>query len=180
MDKLILRVKEVTLKPNEAWVAIKAEETTVMSIIMKYLLFLAIIPGVAFYLRHLRETAAVALIGALLFFVLSIVGAYLGGKLIEMLAGQFSATTTEVDAFKLVAYSLTPALIGSVFLILPWLSGLMFIVALYSLYLVYTGFPVFLTCPDEKRLPFSIVSMVIVYAVFVAAYYIARVFAVIF
>ena len=180
MDKLILRIKNISLKPSETWPTIKEEEATVTTIIMQYLLFLAIVPAVAFYFRNIAEIAAVALLGALLYAVLNVAGIYGSAKLIQLLAGQFGATATEIDTFKLTAYSMTPAMLGTILVLIPWFSGLTFIIALYSLYLLYVGLPVLLTCPDEKRLPFSLLSMVIVYAIFVAVYYIAYAFVAIF
>ena len=183
MDKLILRIKNIILKPKDTWQTIKTEEATIKSIISQYLIFLAIVPAVAaaFYFRdRFTEFAAVALVGALLFAVLNIVGIYVTAKLVQVLAAKFEATTTDIDVFKLIAYSMTPALLGTVLFLIPLLTGVAFIIALYSLFILYVGFPVLISCPDAKRLPFSLLSMVIMYAIFVAVHYIALVFILIF
>jgi hypothetical protein len=177
VDKLIPRIKNMIVKPGDTWQTIKTEEATIKSIISQYLIFLAIVPAVAFYFRNsLTELAAVALAGALLFAVLNIVGIYITAKLVQVLAPKFEATVTEVDVFKLIAYAMTPAILGTALILLSLSTPLTFIIALYSLYLLYIGFPVLVTCSDAKRLPFSLLSMVIMYAIFVAVHYIALAF----
>jgi hypothetical protein len=60
-----------------------------------------------------------------------------------------------VSAFKLAAYSYTPAWLAGIFLIVP---GLHFLISLglYGLYILYTGMPQLILCPPQRALKFAV------------------------
>jgi hypothetical protein len=65
-----------------------------------------------------------------------------------------------VQALKLVAYGGTAGFVGGIFSLLPSLSVLGLLAALYSVYLIYTGVPTLMKCPAEKALAYTAVVVV--------------------
>ncbi|MCR4437601.1 MAG: YIP1 family protein [bacterium] len=170
------RARDVLLAPRSAWEQIKAEQLTTSQIVGQYVALLAIVPAAAFYLRFFfsRGRVWVHFLSTAVYFVLCLALARGGARIIEAIARRFEVQGEGIDFLKLVAFSLTPAFLGGVFLVIPWLSGLTFLLALYSLYLLYVGIPMLVRCPDEQVLSFAVSGMVVLYVLFVVAYAVPR------
>src|SRR5690606_2820941 len=76
------------------------------------------------------------------------------------LAPRFQGEKNLPNAFKLVAYGATAGLVGGIFNLLPSLSMLGLLAALYSIYLLYTGVPVMMKTPQDKSLVYTAVLIV--------------------
>ena len=63
-------------------------------------------------------------------------------------------------ALKVVAYGSTAGFVGGIFSLLPPLAWLGLLLALYSIYLFYTGLPVLMRCPPEKAGAYTAVVIV--------------------
>jgi hypothetical protein len=180
ITQLIERVKAILLTPKTAWDAIKADGTTVSGIYMEYLVPLAAVPAVASFIGHsiigislpfvghFRQPFFSGLIGAIVFYVLTLIGIFVAAKVIDVLAPTFGANKNGLNAFKVAAYAWTPALVAGILSILPVLSPLALLLSLYSFYLLYLGLGKLMSCPAEKTVGYtvvSIISMVVIYAV---------------
>jgi len=66
-----------------------------------------------------------------------------------------------------VAYASTPVWIAGVFNLVPMLAFLIIFAALYSVYLFYLGVPVLMKTPQDKVIPYMIVSVVVIILVYV-------------
>lgn len=176
MQWVMSRAKDILLAPRSAWEQIKVEQLTTSQILSQYVAVLAIVPAAAFYLRFFfsRGRVWVHFLSTAVYFVLCLALARLGARAIEVMARRFEVQGEGIDFLKLVAFSLTPAFVGGVFLVIPWLSGLTFLLALYSLYLLYVGIPMLVRCPDEQVLTYSVSGMVVLYVLFVVAYAVPR------
>jgi hypothetical protein len=82
------------------------------------------------------------LFSSLLTFVMGLVGLYLVGLIINMLACAFGGRQDRRQALKTAAYSLTPAWLGTAFTFLPMGSLLQLLSGLYGIYVLYLGLPV--------------------------------------
>src|SRR3990172_9355091 len=168
MDKLIDKVKRILFSPKTAWDEIKTEESTQISIIKDYLLYLVAIPIVANFigqaiigypLRGDRVNFFRGLIWAVFAYVLYQVSLYVSAMVVNALAPQFESTKNSVAAFKLVAYSSTAALVAGVVAILPSIAPLAILGLIYTIYLFYLGLPVLMETPKEKVVPYTVVSI---------------------
>ena len=65
-----------------------------------------------------------------------------------------------INAFKLVAYGSTAGFVGGIFSLIPSLGVLGLFAGLYSIYLIYTGIPVLMKCPQEKAGAYTAVVIV--------------------
>jgi hypothetical protein len=168
---VIERAKRIILQPRETWPVIEAEATSVRSLYLQYLLWLALIPAVCAFIGMsligvsafgvtVRVPLLSGLVNLLVSYVLSVAGIYVLGLIVDLLAPTFGGTRNALQAQKLVVYASTAALLAGVFSLLPMLSMLGLLAALYSLYLIYTGLPVLMKNAAEKSLPYMAVVVV--------------------
>ncbi|MFA6615783.1 MAG: Yip1 family protein [Hydrogenophaga sp.] len=168
---IIQRVQDILFKPKETWPAIAAETDDIPSIYKNYLIYLAAIPAVATFIgmsligfggfgMHFRVPIVSGLVNMVVGFVLSLAMIYVLALIANELAPRFQGEKNLPNAFKLVAYGATAGLVGGIFNLLPSLSMLGLLAALYSIYLLYTGVPVMMKTPQDKSLVYTAVLIV--------------------
>lgn len=168
---LVQRVQEILLKPKDTWPVIEGEGGDIPSIYKNYLVFLAAIPAVATFIgfsvfgisvfgANIRVPFLSGLVNMVVGFVLSLVMVYVLALIVNALAPTFKGEKNLLNAFKLIAYGSTAGMVGGIFSVLPSLSMLGFIAALYSIYLIYTGIPVLMKAPADKAMGYTAVLMV--------------------
>lgn len=169
---LVDRAKNIMLSPAQEWSRIAAEDTTTREVTTGYYIPLALIGPVCGvigtiiyggttlsfgpYSSAYHPSLVSAVIGAMVVFVLSLISFLFMTIAAHMLAPKFGATEGSERAFKLMAYSATPALLVGVFSLWPPLAPLS-ILAFYGLYLIYSGAVPMLGMPKDKALPYTIV-----------------------
>jgi len=154
--------------PKQEWTVIDGENSPHAKVFFLYLLPLALVPTIASFIgaRLFPFIGNVSIIYFLYPFMIWCSVTYLTAFVINMLAGSFGANKNFDKAFSLVAYSLTPALVGGIFYIIPMISFVAIIAALYSLYLLYVGLQPMMKQPTEKTTNFYIVSLLFLFAVY--------------
>ncbi|MGS5086865.1 Yip1 family protein [Hydrogenophaga sp. A37] len=168
---LVERVQAILLKPKDAWPVIAGEGGDVPSIYKNYLVFLAAIPAVATFVGlslvgagafgiSFRVPIVAGLVNMVVGFLLTLAMIYVLSLIANALAPTFKGEKNQLNAFKLVAYGSTAGLVGGVFNLLPALSMLGVLAALYSIYLLYTGIPVLMKAPEDKALGYTAVLIV--------------------
>lgn len=168
---LIQRVQDILLRPRQTWPTIAEEPATVTSIYNGYLIYLAAIPAIAAFIGlslvgvggmgvSFRVPVVTGLVQMVLSFVLSLVMVFVLALIVDALAPTFGGSKNQLAALKVVAYGMTAAFVGGIFSLLPALSILGALVALYSIYLVYTGLPVLMRCPPEKAVGYTAVVII--------------------
>jgi len=180
------RVKQIILKPKDAWEQIKGEETTIKDLYISYAAILAIIPPVATFIGW--SIVGMSFMGfsysipfmsgisyAVFHYILSLAGLYLVAFIIDILAPNFGSQKNIVNAMKVAVYANTPNWVASVLFIIPALSPIVMIASLYSLYLFYLGLPVLMETPKEKTVGYIIVVIIVSIIVFYLTGTIARI-----
>jgi hypothetical protein len=170
---IVDRVKKICLTPAAEWPVIAGETTPAGTIVTGYILPLAGVSAVAGFIggsivgRSLpfigtyRIPFASGLAMAVFMLVMAVVGVYILSFIINALAPTFGAQQDSAQAFKVAAYSYTPAWVAGVFQILPALGTLLgFLGALYGLYLLYLGLPRLMKCPQDRALGYTAVVVV--------------------
>jgi xanthosine utilization system XapX-like protein len=176
MDGIIARVKAILLSPKTEWLVIKNEMTTSKLIMKKYLAPLLLVPTGALFIGHVfvgspiigRTNFFSGLIWAVVMYLLSIVGIYVGAYVVNMLAPYFDGKQDELSAFKVVVYSGTAYFVAGIFYLVPALS-ILTILGLYGIYLLYLGLPVMMECPKDKAILYTIatVALMVVIAILI-------------
>lgn len=168
---LIQRVQDILLKPKDTWPVIAQEADDIASIYKKYLVFLAAIPAIATFIGlsligagafgvSFRVPIVSGLVHAVVSYVLSLVVVYLLALIADALAPSFGGTKSQLNAFKLIAYGSTAGYVGGIFNLIPGLSMLGILAALYSIYLIYTGIPVLMKSPQDKAVGYTVVIVI--------------------
>ena len=169
---IVDRVKNICLTPNTEWPVIAAETTSTSELITGYVVPLAAIGAVAGLIgRSLigislgfggtyRVPIVAGAVGAIIGFVMAIVGVFIVSLIIDALAPTFGAEKNSAQALKVAVYSYTPAWVAGVLNIVPVLGVLGILAALYGLYLLYLGLQKLMKCPPDKAIGYTVVVVV--------------------
>ncbi|MDR6523674.1 hypothetical protein J2789_006375 [Variovorax paradoxus] len=168
---LVERVQAILLKPKATWPEIDAEPADAASLYKNYVMILALIPALASFIGlsligvgafgvSLRVPLASGLANMIVGYVLSLVMVFVLALIIDAMAPTFEGSRSQIGALKLSAYASTAAFVGGVFSLLPSLSVLGALAALYGIYLLYTGLPVLMKCPPDKAIAYTAVVVV--------------------
>ena len=151
---LVERVKNILLQPKSEWPAIAEEAATPQSLYLGYVAILAAIGPLAILIR----SSGMAIVAAVVQYVLALVVTFLLALIVDSLATTFGGEKNFVQSLKLTAYSYTAAWLAGVFLIVPVLGGIVgLLAAIYAWYTFYLGVPVLKKCPQDKALGYTIV-----------------------
>ena len=165
---LVDRVRNILLTPKTEWAAIDAEPASIQQIYARYVVPLALIPAVAGFIGGsivgigvpgvgtVRVGMLAGLLGAVLQFFLLLALVYVLALIINELATMFGGRMDIVAAFKVAAYSSTPAWLAGIFTIVP-IFAFLSVVGLYSLYLLYLGLPILMRAPIERAWAYTAV-----------------------
>ncbi|WP_332776101.1 Yip1 family protein [Polaromonas sp.] len=168
---LVQRVQDILLKPKDTWPVIEQEATDTAALYKNYLIILAAVPAVAAFIGlsligvgafgvHVRVPFVPGLVNMVVSYALSLVMVFVLALVVDALAPTFGGSKSQISALKLVAYGSTAGFLGGIFSLLPSLSILGLLAALYSIYLIYTGLPVLMKNPPEKSLAYTAVIIV--------------------
>ncbi|HZL00390.1 MAG TPA: Yip1 family protein [Caulobacteraceae bacterium] len=161
---LMARVQGILIKPAAEWDVIEAEPATIPGLFTGYACILAAIPPIALILQHLlfiHWTIIPIIVIAVLSYVVSLIGVFIMGFIIDALAPSFDGQKNSVQAMKLAVYPYTAAWVAGILNIVPILGILAILAALYGLYILYLGLPKLMKCPPEKTMGYFIVSLVV-------------------
>jgi hypothetical protein len=176
--RLIDRARNIITTPKTEWSVVDAEATPIGQVITGYVLPLAAIAAVATFISlavvginmpmvgRFRLGIGWALGQALYTLLMAVVFVFVLGFIIDALAPTFGGQKNLLNAQKIAAYAYTPALLATVFTIVPYIGWLLgFLGALYGLYLLYLGLPRLMRNPPEKSAGYT--ALVVVSAIVV-------------
>jgi hypothetical protein len=169
--KLIERVKNILLQPKDTWQAIDTEGTDVATLFARYAMVLAAIPAVCGFIGlsligmsafgvTVRVPVVAGLTNMVLSYVVSLIGLFVLGLMIDALAPSFGGQKSQIQAMKVAVYASTAAMVGGIFSLVPTLSILGMLAAMYSVYLLYTGLPVLMKSAPDKSVVYTAVVVV--------------------
>ena len=173
---IVERVKRLCLSPDPEWAVIAAEPATLGGLITGYALPLAALSAIGSLLGSLLWLGSFgfgfAVRAAVIGLVMSLVGVVVLSVVVDALAPTFGAAKNSTSAAKVAAYAPTPAWIGGVFQIIPYLGSVIALIgALYALYLLYLGLMRVMKSPADKAVGYTVVVVIICIVVgFVASY----------
>jgi hypothetical protein len=162
LPRLLERIKNIVLTPKTEWLVIEAEPTSVAQLYSGYVVAMAAFAAVMSFVRlsvigvslpfggTIRTPAASGLVSCVVTFILGLIGLYLVGFIINMLAPTFSGARNQRQALKTAAYALTPAWLGTALAFLPLGTLLQLIAGIYGIYVLYLGLPVMMRSQPDK------------------------------
>ena len=160
---LVNRVMGMFTRPREEWTQIDTEPATIPGLFTGYAMILAAIPALAGLVGSILfvHIIPLAIIGALIGYVLNLVGVFVFGLILEMLAPSFDAQKDRVQAMKLAVYSATGSWVGGILAIVPFIGWLGTLAGgIFSLYLLFIGTPIIMKSPAEKSTGYTIVAII--------------------
>jgi len=160
---LVDRVKNILITPKTEWPVIEAETSDIASLYTGYIMILAGIAALAGLIgMSFMGMLGFAVGSAIAKYVLTLIMVFLVALLIDALAPTFGGTKNQINALKLIAYSSTAGWVASIALVIPVLGGIIALIgSLYGIYLLYLGLPVLMKCPQDKVIPYMVVTIVI-------------------
>lgn len=168
IQMIIERAKGILLKPRREWQLILHEPYSNKELLLYFVLPLA---GLAALIRFIVILVnsylgfAVALQFAVYQLVLPVITIVVAAVVINELADTFESVKSLNNAFKLVVYSYTPVLLISILTSISWTLGFLGLLGLYGVYLLWVGLPIMMRTPEEKRLVYIIVALVVIFLV---------------
>lgn len=170
---IIDRVKNILLTPKTEWLVINGETATPQSLLMGYVLPLAIIASLGSLLKGFLFAGALGLkyfiILAVIAFISTVLAYYITVIVVDMLAPSFASEKDLGKSAQLVAYSATPSYIGALLSFIPVLGWLIPLAAwAYGVYLMYLGIGPLKKTPEDKK----VVYMVVAYLIMIALYFV--------
>ena len=155
------RVKNILVNPKGEWPKIAAEPASVQSLYVGYILILAAIGPIAVVLRSLAFGFGLGIPVAIAMYVITLAVTFLITLIVDALAPTFGGEKNMVASLKLVAYSLTAAWIAGIFRIVPYIGGIVgLIAAVYSIYTLYLGVPPIKKSPADKAMAYTVVVLI--------------------
>lgn len=177
VGSIVARAKAIILKPKEEWPVIERETLSSGEIFTRYAIPLAAIGPLATFIGgqifgygafgiSFRPSLIGGLSQAIVTYILSLVGLFVVAFVADKLAPNFGGEASSRNAFKLVVYSMTAGWLANIFQLIPSLS-LLAILGVYSFYLFYVGTGPLMKIPAEKRLTYTIVTVICVIVLYV-------------
>lgn len=189
---IIERVKNILIAPKKEWNVIAAEEQSLSTTLTTYVLPLTLIGAAATLIGWglIGKSYSLGFLGSftvkgwdigIKYGCISLVSAVAGFLIttfvVDALAPSFGAEKNLNKSAQFVAYSSTPAYLGAIFAILPSIALIGSLIGLYGLYLMYLGIAPMKKAPEDKKVVYLIVSIVVLIAAyFVLALILASVF----
>ncbi|HXS40608.1 MAG TPA: Yip1 family protein [Stellaceae bacterium] len=175
---LVARAKAILLSPNSEWPVIAGEPAETAGLYKSYILPMAAIPPVCAFIGFSiffgRYGFGYGILGLIAQYVLALIAVYVIALIAQWLAPRFGGTSEFIPALKLVAYSHTASWVGGIFLLIPFLGILSFLMTLYGLYLLYAGATPVMSVPGERAITFTAALILGVIAVFIIVGFIIR------
>ena len=179
---IIDRIKNILITPKTEWDVIDGETATPPSLLVGYVLPLAIVASVGSLLHGFLFAGTFGLkyfiLAGVIAFIASIIAFYVSAIIIDMLAPSFGSEKNINKSAQLVAYSGTPSYIAALLSFVPFVGFLIAIAAwVYGIYLMYLGIGPLKKTPEDKKVVYMIVSfLVMIVLYFIVAAILGAVF----
>jgi Yip1 domain len=176
-QRIITRIKNMLLQPNQEWDAVRSESLTIKDIYTVYLVVVAAVPAICQFIGLTVVGTSMPAIGtiripvfgglmqAVVGYVLSLAGVYVAAFIINKLAPSFKSHPDMVNAVKLAAFTILPVWAAGVLFIIPMLAALVLLVSLYAIYIFYLGLPKLMGTPADKVIPYMVVAAIVQFVV---------------
>jgi hypothetical protein len=166
---LVERAKNMLTIPKAEWLVVEAETATPQSLLISYVLPMAVIASIGKILSGLVWAGVFGsyfIWAALIGLISIIISFYISIYVIDMLAPGFGSEKNLNRSAQLVAYSNTPNWIAGLLSFIPIIGWLLIVAGwIYSIYLFYIGLGPLKKTPEDKKVVYMVVAFVIMMAI---------------
>jgi hypothetical protein len=168
---LIQRAKNILFTPKTEWEVIAGETATLGSLLTGYVLPLSLIPAICSFLGMLLfgglilgTTAGIVM--AVVSVVATILAYVIGTYIIDALAPSFKSEKNLGKSAQLMAYSATAVWVAGILGLVPVLGWVAMLAgAAYAIYLMYLGLGPVKKTPEDQRVLYVIIAIVVYWVV---------------
>jgi Yip1 domain len=168
----VTRARQMILAPRREWEVIAGEPSDSQQLFRSYIAPLAAIPPVCGFIGNTllfgHTGWGAGILAAIVTYVLSLISVYVIAWIAARLAPTFGGRDDVEQGVKLVAYAWTAVWLGGVFELVPAISLLGLIAALYGLYVLFIGITPVLGVPPGRVVGHFVaifVASIVVYVV---------------
>ncbi len=180
---MISHVAGLFTHPHKEWEEIRDTQETISHLYFAHVLFLALIPPVSMFIGTTRVgwvlgdrapvmlTESSAFIMSLLMYFALLVGVVVMGVFIEWMSRTYDSKPGLARSIVFAAYTATPLFIAGLCTLYPNVILTMLVgigAVFYTVYLLYTGIPIFMKIPEDKGFIYSSSILTIGLVMFVA------------
>ncbi|MDQ6755663.1 MAG: YIP1 family protein [Bacteroidota bacterium] len=163
---LIERVKNIITTPKTEWLAIETETATPGSLLVSYVLPMAIIASLGALIKGFLWAGTWGmqyyLVTVCISFISILISFYIASYVFDMLAPSFNSEKNINRSAQLVAYSNTPTWVAGFLSFIPVLGWLILIAGwVYSVYLMYLGVGPLKKTPEDKKVIYIIIAFIV-------------------
>ena len=173
LNAIIKRTTNILLKPAEEWKVIENENQTKSAVLsgyaLPYIIVIALTSGIGSMIFSLGFFSVSYVIATTIVSVIvPVAGIFISSYIINLLAPGFGSKPNINNAFKLVVYSYTASFIVSIVTGLLPILIFISVAGLYSMYILWVGFGPMMKTPEDKKVGYAIVSILIIIGVYTA------------
>jgi len=154
MKGLLIRVRNVLIRPGAEWHVIKDEPATYQGIILRYVCMIAAVPPAAAVVGRIvfdafipggsSATLLKPLFAAnLLWYCMSILNVVITGSIITAVTAHADSRWSGLRGIKISAYSFTPLFAAGLLAVIPYMAWSVNVAILYGFYILYRGIRIF-------------------------------------
>lgn len=168
---IIKRTSNIIIKPAEEWQVISQENINKSAVLSGYALPYVIVIALAsaigsFIFSFGFFSISYITLSAVIAFIVPFAGIFISSYIINALAPSFGSTSNIDNAFKLVIYSYTASFLASIITGLLPVLFFVGIAGLYSFYIFWLGLTPMMKTPEDKKVGYAIVSILIMIGVY--------------
>ena len=173
IGNLYQRTSNILLNPFETWKEIKTERKSKNELVSQFLLPISITVGICslfgtLFFSKIGDSFSIGYVifNGIISFLVLFLEVYFSALLISEIATSFSPETDSDSAFSLVIYAQTPLYVSlAVVKLFPQLLFLI-VLSIYTIYLFWIGSLKLLKVPEDKRIIFLMLSMLVIIIIF--------------
>lgn len=164
---IVERAKNILITPKTEWEAIDKEEGNLMSVLTTYVVPLTALGAIATLIgwgvigRWGGTSWELGFRIMAIYIVRTIAGYLITTFVVDALAPSFGSEKNINKSAQFVGYSYTASLVGAIFFIIPALTWLAGLAGLYGLYLMYLGLGPMKKTPEDKKVGYLVVSILV-------------------
>jgi hypothetical protein len=167
--------KNIVLSPDSEWSRILTEETErqslvrygiTMTIIAYFFLFLLTFAFSALVSTLVPFAATHVMVSVVIQFALAVASIYIVPQILASVAPTFGGENNGLNALKLYVFASTPAWLGTSVSVIPvigWLAAIAGVV--YAIYLFWKHFAEAMSIPEDKKIQYLAVAVVLLIVV---------------
>jgi hypothetical protein len=168
MKPLLLRVKNLLIRPRDEWHAIREEPAT-YSGVFRYAAVLAALPPLAAVVRRfildkniqdnkVAFSFTYFLLTDLFWYCMYVVNIMITGMIVAAIASTPVSRLNNIQGLKIAAYSFTPLVVASWISLFPMTGWIFNVAIVYTLYLLYLGIISFTSAGKKRAVWYAVAS----------------------